>query len=68
MKAHERRSADAFPYFKLAAWDERSFTWKDGKVAFPSEGEARGAATRAGRYRLSRVEASGRVDLEPFDR
>ncbi len=69
MKAYERRAAGtAYPYFKLAAWDARSFTWRDGKVAFPSEQDASRAATRPGRYRVSRVEESTRVDLQPFDR
>lgn len=31
MKPHERRQAGAYPYYKLAAWDERLQTFRDGK-------------------------------------
>lgn len=68
MRPHERTATGSYPYFKLAAWDDRSFTWKDGKVALPTEADAVNAAKKPGRYRVSRVEASGRVDLAPFDR
>lgn len=67
MKPHERRAANAYPYFKIAAWDERSFTWRDGKRAFPSEAAAKAEAKIPGKYRLSRVEDYGRIDLEPFE-
>jgi hypothetical protein len=66
MKMHERRESLAFPYFKLAVWDPRSFTWKDGKVAFASHADAIRAARKPGRYRISEVGESGRIDMEPF--
>jgi hypothetical protein len=54
-------------YFKLAAFCPRSFTWKDGKTAYPSEGDAvAAAASKPGQYRVSRVDADGRHDLTPF--
>lgn len=68
MKAHERRAAGLGAYYKLATWDARSFTWRDGKVAYDSEAEAMAAARRPGRYRLSRVADGGRSDLAPFER
>jgi hypothetical protein len=68
MKTCERRATRNYPYFKLAAWDARSFTWKDGKVQFATEGEAEASARKPGRYRASRVEESGRIDLDPFYR
>ena len=53
-------------YFKLATWDARNICFRDGKNAFESEAAATATASKPGQYRVSRVEASGRVDLEPF--
>lgn len=66
MRHFERRLANAFPYFKLAAWDTKNFTWNDGKQAFATQEEAIAAAKR-GRFRISVVEEKGRRDLQPFD-
>ncbi len=66
MKAHELRAAGVAEYFKLAVWNDRLCTWRDGSKQFPSEAEAMAAAKGRGRYRMSRVTESGRVDLEPF--
>ena len=54
------------PYFKLAKWDERSVCFRDGKRGFDTEADAIKSAIGAGRYRVSRIDDSGRVDLEPF--
>jgi hypothetical protein len=67
VRSFERRAASAYPYFKLSAWDALSFTWKAGKVIYPTEDLARAAAIRPGRYRLSRTDESGRTDSEPFE-
>ncbi len=69
MKPHERRAADAYPYFKLAVWDARSFTFRDGRLAYASEAYARAEACRhgKGRYRVSVVTEIGRQDLDPFN-
>lgn len=69
MKPHERRAAGNYPYYKIAVWDRRSLTFKDGYLAFNTEAAARREAERygAGRYRISEVTADGRRDLEPFD-
>jgi hypothetical protein len=67
MKPFERRAAAAYPYFKLATWDPRSFTWRDGHTPYPSEGQARSGARKPGRYRISRIDESGRADLDPFE-
>jgi hypothetical protein len=66
MKPFERRAAAAYPYYKLAVWDARNLTWMDGREAFPSEADAVAAAKAPGRYRVSRVTATGRMDLPPF--
>lgn len=66
MKQHERRQSNAYPYFKLATFDERSFTFRDGKVAYPTDSDAIQAAKKPGKYRLSVVTENGRNDLEPF--
>lgn len=66
MKPHERRAANA-AYYKLAVWDPRSFTFRDGKVAYAREADARAAARKPGKYRVSVVPPDGRrQDLEPF--
>lgn len=66
-RGFERRAAGTATYYKLATWDARSFTFKDGKVAFETRAEAGWAATKPGRYRISEVSDSGRTDFEPFD-
>ena len=66
MRPFERRSGRAYPYFKLAVWDERAFTWRDGKRAFASEAEANRQAPKGAKCRISRVDEAGRTDLEPF--
>jgi hypothetical protein len=66
MKPYQLRQAGIREYFKLAIWDARSFTFRDGKVAFATEQEARDAACKPGKYRISVVSADGRRDLEPF--
>lgn len=56
-------------YYKLAIFDSRSFTYRDGKVAYPSAEEAMNSVTDNGRgqYRISAVHPDGsRVDFEPF--
>lgn len=67
MKPHERRSARAYPYYKVATWDARSHTWRDGKTAHATQRDAIESITTPGRYRLSIVSERGRHDLEPFD-
>jgi hypothetical protein len=66
MKPHERRAANAYPYFKLATWDARNLCWRDGKYVCETEVAARADAKAPGRYRISRIDDSGRTDLEPF--
>lgn len=66
MKPYERIAANAYPYFKLATWDARSLTFRDGKHARLTEGDARQDARQPGTYRVSVVTAAGRTDLEPF--
>jgi hypothetical protein len=66
MKQYQRRQANAYPYFKLATFDERSFTFRDGKVAYQTDHEAIEAAKKPGKYRLSIVTENGRSDFEPF--
>jgi len=67
MKHYERRQQQAFPYYKLATWDARSLTFRDGKVAYATPADATKAAKKPGRYRLSIVTENGRSDLESFD-
>lgn len=66
MKQYKRRELGKPVYFKLATWDARQMCWNDGKRQFDSEAEARAAATKPGKYRISRVEET-RSDLEPFE-
>lgn len=68
MKAYQRREVGSEAYFKLAVYDPRSMTFRDGKVAYATEAEARAAANQPGRYRISRVDGRDRTDHIPFDR
>ena len=53
-------------YFKLAVWDAKSFTFRDGKRGFDTEADARAAANKPGQYRISTISQSGRSDGLPF--
>ncbi len=67
MKHYERRELNAYPFFKVAVWDERSCTWRDGKKSFASEQAAVASVPSGTKARLSRVEDGGRrLDLAPF--
>jgi len=71
MKAYERREAEhngqsAYPFFKLARWDERFQAWTAGKTIQATEESCRRLAKKPGRYRISRFEPSGPVNQEPF--
>jgi hypothetical protein len=66
MKPYERRATGSYPYFKLATWDERTMVWKAGKTVQETEAECVSLASKPGRYRISRFEESGPVNLEPF--
>jgi hypothetical protein len=68
VKPHERRQAKAYPYYKLATWNARNQCWNDGKAAYPTDAEARAAAVKPGRYRVSEVTEHGRRDLPEFAR
>lgn len=67
MKAHARRTAGGFPYFKLATFDPISMCFRDGKQAFASAEEAYAAAKKPGKYRVSVVHEGGRTDLSEFE-
>lgn len=67
MKTYERRATNRYPYYKLATWDARSMTFRDGKVAHATKADACAAAAKPGRYRVSEVTLSGRIDFAPFD-
>jgi hypothetical protein len=67
MKPHARRESNNYPYYKLATWDTRSMTFRDGRQAFVTKFDAVQSCPGPGRYRVSVVTADGRRDLEPFD-
>ena len=67
MKPHQRRQEAAYPYYKIATWDARLCTFRDGKVAFASETDALQSVRGPGRYRVSTVTADGRKDAQAFD-
>jgi hypothetical protein len=67
MKHHKRRETGSFPYYKLATFDDISFCFRDGKVAYADQQSAKDAAKTPGRYRLSVVTETGRQDLDTFD-
>jgi hypothetical protein len=67
MKPHLRRAQGSYPYFKVATWDPRSLTFRDGKNAHATKEEALRSVSGPGKYRLSIVTADGRTDLPSFD-
>lgn len=67
MQRHERRTSQGFPYYKLAEYDPISMCFRDGKRAYATAAEARAAARKPGKYRLSVVLESGRQDMEVFE-
>jgi hypothetical protein len=67
MKQNKRRSEGSFPYYKLATFDAISFCFRDGKVAYATEAEAKAAAKKPGSYRVSVVHENGRSDMHAFD-
>ncbi len=68
MKPHERRAAQAYPYYRLAVWGTRSFCWHDMRKVYETEEAARDDAEAfgLGLYRISEVDKDGRFDREPF--
>jgi hypothetical protein len=59
--------AERTEYYKLARWDSRFQSYRDGKGGYGTEEEARNAARACGTYRISRVTPEGtRTDGEPF--
>ena len=67
MRQFERRKLGKPVYYKLAHWDASYVHFTDGKRQFDSESEAKASAKKPGRYRISRIEENGRIDLEPFE-
>ena len=66
MRAFERREAGAYPYYRLARWDDRNCYWKQVRGMGGTEAEAAALAPAPGRYRVTRIERDGSVILEPF--
>jgi hypothetical protein len=69
MKAHERREAGLTgkPGFKIAAWDARSFTFREVKGTHDTEADARRSAKKPGKYRVSRVVDGSWADATTFE-
>jgi hypothetical protein len=67
MRPFERRETDAYPYFKLATWDDRAMVWKAGKTVQETEAACLKLARKPGKYRVSRFDESGPVNLDPFE-
>lgn len=68
MKPHERRACGAVTYYKLATYAPNVMTFRDGKRQYETLAAALAAAMAAGpgRYRVSRVDDTGRRDMPPF--
>lgn len=66
MKAYQRREAGIEAVFNLDAWNPRIGCWTKTRRQYASEEAARAAARKPGRYRVSRNDDAGRVELEPF--
>ncbi len=59
MKPYERRAANAYPYYKLAVWDERNCTWREVKGTFETADRAANACPKGQRGRVSRFNEDG---------
>ncbi len=67
MKAYERRAAGKEDYCNLDFWNPRIGCWQKTSRQYESEAEARKAAKKPGRYRISRVENGERIESSPFE-
>jgi len=65
-RAFERRAAGTETYFKIAAWSDVTCSWKAGKATYATQAEAEATAKKPGRYRVSRSDPAGWVEMEPF--
>jgi hypothetical protein len=59
MKAYERRAAGQPDFNRLSVWDARNGCWKASKRFYETEAEARAAATKSARYRITKFDGSG---------
>lgn len=70
MRPHERRQAGAYPYYRLAVVDERTFCLRQLPGTFATKEEAIARAKHSGRgtYAVSVVNEDGtRYETERFD-
>ena len=68
MKGYERRAAGKERYCNLDIWDASIGCWTKSKRQYDSEQDARNAATKGGRYRISVTENGQRTEGEPFEK
>lgn len=68
MHPYERRETNAYPYFKLATWDDRFATWKAGKRVVETEAAAVALAKGRGQFRVERFDEGSSETLPPFTR
>lgn len=66
---NEEKWPGIYAYFKLAVYDPRLMTFRDGKETFRSGDAAVASVTVNGTYRVSgvRPDGLGRWDFEPFE-
>jgi len=67
MKPHERRRLGKTTYYKLAVWDDKNISFRDGKRAYDDYEFAILTAVLPGKYRISEVTEEGRKDFPPFE-
>ena len=60
MKPYERRAKNAYPYFRLARYNERFCAFQEEKKAFPLALSASAhAARKPGKYIITQVNKNG---------
>lgn len=66
MKAYQRRALGITSWCNLDVWDMQTCCWRKTSKPYDDEAQARKAATKQGRYRISKNNNGIRTELEPF--
>lgn len=68
LRPFERRAAGGFPYYRLAVWEPRSFTFKDNATPHATPEAAQAAARTPGKYRITEVSEDGTAVYATFEK
>lgn len=65
-RPHERRAAGAYPYYRLGTWCRLSVAYRDNATPHATVADAKAAATKPGKYRITEVTERGTLLKEDF--